>query len=392
MKVSIESHSPRQKSLNRKLQFAISLPSINRPQREQIQSFFFEDKAKTKKKFQENSLSKDISHLKDTYNENISQDLSQKELPLTFTDILKQAYPECELDNQLMHIMNPRTYIIKESAPKVSLEGVINTADIPPVLVVPVPTGRQEVYNLKSWLDEAESKYGNLCTNLIKTNDKVDKSILFKAWQGIYKIAFKEIIRQVTVQCFERGILLQKILAGYEKVNSYYNTKTDNESININQKEDDKMNEALKIYSKQISQQQIHIERLEREKEKWFHDKAQILIKTIELIKHMEKLKKCEDQLKGVKGKSNYFESYAIFIDTIAKETDFEIHHSSVLDSLKEKIDEKIKKIAELKIKIKEMLRTIKELNEEINEKEYYMSSLSSKSKNRKEAIKLREE
>ena len=66
-----------------------------------------------------------------------------------------------------------------------------------------VPSGRKEVEILIAWLENMSSVY--LEEDGIGMDEKVRRA------QIIYTACFKEVVRQVSVQCIERGVLIQRI-------------------------------------------------------------------------------------------------------------------------------------------------------------------------------------
>ena len=66
-----------------------------------------------------------------------------------------------------------------------------------------MPSGRKEVEILIAWLENMSSVY--LEEDGISSDEKVRRA------QVIYTACFKEVVRQVSVQCIERGILIQRI-------------------------------------------------------------------------------------------------------------------------------------------------------------------------------------
>ncbi|CAG9329241.1 unnamed protein product [Blepharisma stoltei] len=76
------------------------------------------------------------------------------------------------------------------------------------------PTGRQDVYNLKEWLKKMKEIY---VKGISIENDQLTIEELTKA-EVIYEMCEREIIRQVSVTCLERGELMQEVHAYFLKL------------------------------------------------------------------------------------------------------------------------------------------------------------------------------
>ncbi|CAG9333710.1 unnamed protein product [Blepharisma stoltei] len=75
------------------------------------------------------------------------------------------------------------------------------------------PTGRQDVENLKKWLQLMIEKIIGPNKNIEDVSKSLQKEILL-----IYTICAKEIIRQVSVHCIERGEILKEVIEALMKI------------------------------------------------------------------------------------------------------------------------------------------------------------------------------
>lgn len=154
-----------------------------------------------------------------------------------------------------------------------------------------VPSGRKEVVSLSEWL----------ATMLEDMQKKKTLGIseLFDQTQLIYTVCLEEIIRQVKLQCSERGQILEKIWEAY--------TDLFNKAVEVSKKEKKQleshfMNEITELkvkYDKEIETHKKNIEELtqeldekisslekETEKREFFEGKSERLTKDLFGLKH----------------------------------------------------------------------------------------------------------
>lgn len=72
------------------------------------------------------------------------------------------------------------------------------------------PYGRSDALNLSSWLEDMHKKFLPRLDHIIQSNDPMNIE-MSQIIEPIYLVALKETIKQVAVNCLERGVLLQKI-------------------------------------------------------------------------------------------------------------------------------------------------------------------------------------
>lgn len=86
-----------------------------------------------------------------------------------------------------------------------------------PFIYLGSPTGRQEVQNLKEWFNYMQDNYLNklLDHKLIAEMGDEEKNDKFEIADVVLKTGLREIVRQVSVQCVDRGELLSVIVERY---------------------------------------------------------------------------------------------------------------------------------------------------------------------------------
>jgi hypothetical protein len=358
----------------------ISLPSINKPQREQIDSFLSQDREKIRQKLKENCFQKDISYLKEssklnTYkSEYIQTDSTSEILPSTLTEILSLIHPELKLSHSILKLINSRQptkhsdlkHLLKLSKNDFSVYGSPTN-----------PSSRQVALNLKNWLDHTENKYIPILNELVNTPGFEEKQLVIKAWKSIYAVTNKELIRQVTIHCSERGNLLQKALDEIENLSKLEQKIYESQLADIEKKQECKLSEFIQPYLSELSLLQSKVQRLEKEKEKWTKNKAEIIVKSKELISYLEVLRKFEDQVKHIKGKSKYFDSYINFFNSMAVEEMSDFSCGNVKDKLKDELNGIIKEIFKNKQKLQKNSLKLKNLEDDIVDKESKLASLA---------------
>ncbi|CAG9321627.1 unnamed protein product [Blepharisma stoltei] len=158
------------------------------------------------------------------------------------------------------------------------------------------PTGRQDIENLRKWLQWMKETYvPDFDFELLENSD----SKTVKNTKLIYTMCFREIARQVSVQCIERGETLQEIFEIFSKINDR-KTKKLKKIINEAQQNFSWKREEMKNnYENIINRDEKKIEELQKLVEKkanskrMVKEKADFYLKQWELA--MEKLKEAED-------------------------------------------------------------------------------------------------
>jgi hypothetical protein len=121
------------------------------------------------------------------------------------------------------------------------------------------PTGRQDVENLKKWLAYMQEEYLAGIDDSI--NDRVDEEKQEMVYT-IYFTTLKELIRQVSVHCVERGGLLQDTI---EKLTRHWSL-TSKASIKLLKKQrykhESEMNELKNLHARQFVKYQSKLDRV----------------------------------------------------------------------------------------------------------------------------------
>jgi hypothetical protein len=131
----------------------------------------------------------------------------------------KKAYEEFES----LKLKGGQRYLNKPFSKKVLNES-LNGKDMPEEFVfLGAPSGRQEIQNLKEWYEfmkkaHLEPQISILNSELIDENPE---SIL-EVCNTVYQAGFRDMVRQVSVHCVDRGELLREILNSYHDMWKLY--------------------------------------------------------------------------------------------------------------------------------------------------------------------------
>lgn len=104
------------------------------------------------------------------------------------------------------------------------------------------PTGRREVELLNEWLDKMLQDHVFSQTNMKKDPD-VRKKALYNA-KLILSICIRDLIRQVSVQCLERGVLIEKVLNNYINI---FETETRGNMYDLDEIQSKHLKDILKL-------------------------------------------------------------------------------------------------------------------------------------------------
>ena len=174
-------------------------------------------------------LNRDISHLQDKF---IAVSPRHNELPSDIQSVKKLLESSDALGNPINKGF-PVPYSCRKEP---CLDPIYKQAhvELPSIdkLFLGGPTGRQECSNLRKWLDSMKETY---CIN--EQNDENSKIL--------YMMCSKELIRQVSVQCVDRGDLLNEVLEFF--INRYDNLR---ECLEIAQNNTHKVKRAVSKHFK----------------------------------------------------------------------------------------------------------------------------------------------
>jgi hypothetical protein len=145
------------------------------------------------------------------------------------------------------------------------LEKLLGTEDVKSpessakrMLFLGSPTGRQEVENLRKWLKCIKSQYLQDADKSLD-NDEEIKSETIEAGYIIYSVIIKELIRQVTVHCIERGELLKECI---DSLSKFWKKSTQSYILSSNNMKDRHAAEVASIKylnAKQTAKYQVKI-------------------------------------------------------------------------------------------------------------------------------------
>lgn len=226
--------------------------------------FIDKDHSRTTKTKDGFYTTRDISHLKDS----TSHKLNPRQLPLpTDMGLLEKLYSRSDIRGPHTFrtstgLLNPIScikdmcfdHVLRRSGTDPPLDFSAESIDR---YFLGNPTGRQEVENLCKWL-----KY---MKQLSDSKGDEPKNLLL-----VYSMCLREIIRQVSVQCLERGKLLRKVVIGIEE--SYKNRENtlsaqlDNANIKYSKDVQSTRNKNVDELEKKNQELIYQIQRLKDEK------------------------------------------------------------------------------------------------------------------------------
>ena len=156
-----------------------------------------------------------------------------------------------------------------------------------------IPSGRKDVLNLSEWLNKMlENIYEQKTLHINQ---------IFEHVQMIYTACLKELIRQVAVQCTERGQLLEKIWEAYIdlldraiKENSSEKSQMENEYL-------DEIAGLHSTYQKQLEFQILNFENIKKERD----EQISLLTTQKEQLKYLKKkVRRLNNDLKKTKAEN----------------------------------------------------------------------------------------
>ena len=250
------------------------------------------------------SQTRDISHLQDLKSNHSS---NFTDLP-TDIDSLKHLLNSSDHHGNLILRGSPvppscrKTNFFEELFVSKSLDKLQNEKKF-----LGSPSGRQECKNLKKWLETMKKKY---CSKEIFSENGI----------AIYSMCAKELNRQVSVNCKDRGSILQETLNFFKKLHE--------KACEKNAGLEKKLFESKEILVSQHKSNQeklmIEIESLKSSQD----DFCSIIMKQEEKIKRLKiKLRSTEEELKKInefsseffKTKSSLFRRSCVFVPKIHK-------------------------------------------------------------------------
>lgn len=160
---------------------AISLPSIKHLSREKVDTLLQTDREKVKEKIKKNYYAHDISYLRNKQSFDLHSETLSHYLYTDITDIYNNVYKTQEQNLNFW----PLKSIQKPKSPSNFIEKILSPSKSQPelskTLQISAPSGRQEVINLKTWLDLIEKKYFSNFKDLLSAKASIDGSKVLKA-------------------------------------------------------------------------------------------------------------------------------------------------------------------------------------------------------------------
>jgi len=162
-------------------------------------------------------------------------------------DSLENTNNNLTLKSEKFEKYIPSEFYIKKGKDSLFVNLLKNTKDISKLSRknLGVPSSRNDAITLLNWFE----KMYDLLTSSSENMKEIEK---FELTQTLYTIAFSETVRQITVQCLERGIVMQKIWQAYmqfiEQIAQQFRDKTQKNKKKI----DDKIERLHKFYEKDI--------------------------------------------------------------------------------------------------------------------------------------------
>ncbi|CAG9322058.1 unnamed protein product [Blepharisma stoltei] len=260
-------------------------PALIREERELIQNLLQQESKRLRRKLQKSE--RDVSHLHDAHkldsnspdkynSDGFLSTRNTSNLPKDIDQIINTAYsahflPQIKSPSNRFRILE--NSLSKESLNQASSKLIGELDDIDPKqhalglslakslenydgAAIIGTTGRQDVVNLASWYEFMKNKYlDKLRQNLKIRIDEKDEKI--KECKAILIVGMKEMIRQVGVQCTERGELLKNMMASYAEI---WDCTIERYKAELREQQEDFLNEinALKFEAeKNVSQIQM---------------------------------------------------------------------------------------------------------------------------------------
>ena len=237
---------------------------------------------------------RDISHLKDKLSLLTPR---HPDLPSNITEVKRLVEASDFLGNPINKHGDPLPISCRKSF-CINNNGKQTLMEVPSIdkLFLGAPSGRQECSNLKKWFESMKDTY------CISEDSEENRRIL-------YNMCSKELIRQVTVQCIERGELLHQVLeyfaTSYEKIKESL-AQSQRNSESLKKYMQDKLKEKEEQLTSQIQRltnsKELLLETLEDEKAKNFKLSEEIFLKDHKIENLISRVGNDEDNsLRAVK-------------------------------------------------------------------------------------------
>ncbi|KAL4512175.1 hypothetical protein ABPG72_005177 [Tetrahymena utriculariae] len=159
------------------------------------------------------------------------------------------------------------------------------------------PTNRNEVLELENWLTEMIDK--------VQLNEYMNIKEVFDQIQIIYVACMKELIRQITIQCKDRGRLLQKVWDSYLDILQRGIDQTQSSKIGEEKEYLDEVTRIHKMYDQTIKLIETELEKKKKEvkdqskQSEQFTDAIQYFRKKVKMFEiEIKKAQQMEEELR----------------------------------------------------------------------------------------------
>lgn len=127
------------------------------------------------------------------------------------------------------------------------------------------PTGRQEVENLRQWFELMKSKYLEKSEDEIRNLQNPETlENKMELCSVIYQAGLRDLVRQVSVHCIDRGELLREMLNGYYELWSVFSVKCKEElEIEVKNRAQE-IDELQNMLSDEIKKRKVKVHDLKR--------------------------------------------------------------------------------------------------------------------------------
>lgn len=128
--------------------------------------------------------------------------------------------------------------------------------ELPTIFAAGLPN-RTDVVLLTHWVEEK--------INSIVNEKNISESEKCKKCDGVYNIALNEVVRQISIDCVERGNLLYKIWMSYLRIFQNFRQQLIEKEEHMNDHFEDTYNRVHKMYREMIAEKDIKVAQCEKE-------------------------------------------------------------------------------------------------------------------------------
>jgi hypothetical protein len=356
----------------------LSLPEIKKASRDLVNVLLRGEKEKIKQKLKLNYYPHDISYLKDKTLSKTASNSLPSFLYTDIKDIYTKVYNVHDID---LNFLSPENTKKNKQSSINFIEQILTTPkpalEFQNKFQITAPTGRQETMNLDAWVNLMDQKYIQKFKDLLVGKGDINRNKVLEAWKAIYVTGIKEIQRQVTVTCKERGNLLEKIAGWHDQIYEFNNARTEieiNRRTEIHLKE---MNDLRALYCKELAYYQVNNQSLDKEASDLKHLNHQLQLKIHQLERQIEDFKrndkigiKSGTKLNTLKYNPNNFDEFI----PVEQEKNFNV---PVVEKLSQEIEVKLKKLQNIKGDIKKKKNSLKDIEIDVIDKQCLLATVN---------------